>query len=371
MEENQQHKRVLLLGEFGAFGRFLAARLARLPSIELALGSPAPGQLTVLANECGARVVPIDPADPTSLARACREQFAVVNTGGPFLGQDYRVAEAALAAGAHYIDPADVREYVAGFESLDRRAQSGGCLLVTGAAPSPALAAALVEMALPDFDRVTGIETFLAPGNQDRRELATARAIVGFLDRTIRIKEQGQWRQAPGWRRPRSVDFPPPVGRRRGYLCDTADLDLFPRYFGAQTVRARAGIRSVAFNRGVSLLALLRRHRMIDRVPPWAQRHLRSVVRVAPGLPGAGLRVEVRGPVHGVEQVHVLILFTRQGNGHALAAAPILALMRTWAERGVPARGARACLGLLTWESLRAELLEGDDVALIRSWESS
>lgn len=370
MDDIHRDKQVLLLGEFGAFGRHLATRLARLPAVALTLGATDPGKLASLASECGARAERVDVADPAELARACQGRFAVVNTCGPFLGQDYTVAEAALAAGAHYIDPADVRDYVAGFDTLDRRAQAGGCLLVTGAAPVPALAAALVEMAVEDFDRVTEIETFMAPGSRGRRELATARAIVGYLDESIRIKERGRWRQAPGWQRPRKARFPEPIGWRRGYLCDTADLDLFPSYFGAQTVNARAGIRSAAFNRGVRMLALLRRARVINRVPPWAQRHLRAAVQMSPAHPGAGLRVEVRGPVDGAEQTHVLILYTRRDNGHVLAAAPILALMRQWTEHGVAAVGARPCLGLLSWEALRAELREDDDVALMRAWES-
>jgi saccharopine dehydrogenase-like NADP-dependent oxidoreductase len=368
--DDYQHKQVLLLGVFGAFGRHLANRLAKLPGIELTLGVPDPSGLETFARESGAKLLRVDPADASSLARAVEGRFIVVNTCGPFHGQDYAVAEAAMAAGAHYIDPADEREYVSGFEALQRRAQTNGCLLVTGASVSPALSAALIEMAAADFNRVTEIETFLAPGSRDRRELATARTVLDYLDHSIRIKERGRWRQAPGWLRPRVVHFPQPIGRRRGYLCDTADLDLFPRHFGAHTVLARAGIRARIFNNGVTLLAMLRRRRMIDRVPRWAQNHLRRTVRLVAPQPGAGLRVELRGTVDGGEQIHVLYLITRRDNGHALAAAPIQALVRKWVEHGVSANGAVACIGLLTWEELRTELLGDDDVALIRAWEA-
>lgn len=368
--DDYQHKQVLLLGVFGAFGQHLAKRLAQLPGIELTLGVPDPSSLEAFARESGAKLLRVDPADPASLSRAVEGRFIVVNTYGPFHGQDYAVAEAAMAAGAHYIDPADEREYVAGFESLQRRAQTQGCLLVTGASVSPALSATLIEMAAADFDRVTDIETFLAPGSRDRRELATARTILDYLDHSIRIKERGRWRQLPGWLRPRVVRFPEPIGRRRGYLCDSADLDLFPRHFGAHTVIARAGIHARFFNSGVTLLALLRRRRTIGRVPRWAQNQLRRTVRLVAPHPGAGLRVELRGTVDGGEQIHVLYLITRRDNGHALAAAPMLALARKWIDHGVSANGAMACLGLLTWEELRNELLGDDDVALIRAWET-
>jgi saccharopine dehydrogenase-like NADP-dependent oxidoreductase len=363
------HKQVLLLGVFGAFGQHLARRLAQLPGIGLTLGVPEPSGLEAFASETGARLVRADPADPDSLARVLEGCFAVVNTCGPFHARHYAVAEAAIAAGAHYIDPADERDYVAGFEGLQRRAQARGVLLVTGASVSPTLTAVLVAMGAGDFDRVTELDTFLAPGSRDRRELAAARAVLDYLDRSIRVMERGRWRQAAGLR-PRAVRFPEPIGLRRGYLCDTAELDLFPKLFGAHTVTARIGIGARMFNRAVALLIRLWRWRMIEQVPPWAQRHLRAAVRLAPPHPGAGLRVELRGSVNGGEQVHVLYLITRRDNGHALASAPMLALVRKWTGQGVSASGATVCPGLLTWEELRTELLADDDVALIRAWEA-
>jgi saccharopine dehydrogenase-like NADP-dependent oxidoreductase len=37
----------------------------------------------------------------------------VIHCEGPFQGQDYRVSNAALAAGAHYLDLADGRQFIA------------------------------------------------------------------------------------------------------------------------------------------------------------------------------------------------------------------------------------------------------------------
>jgi len=39
----------------------------------------------------------------------------VIHCAGPFQSQDYRVALAAMAAGAHYLDLADGRQFVARF----------------------------------------------------------------------------------------------------------------------------------------------------------------------------------------------------------------------------------------------------------------
>ena len=57
-----------------------------------------------------------------------------------FEGQDFRFASAALAAGAHYLDLADGRDFVAGFEEHnDAAARCAGRIALSGASTFPAL----------------------------------------------------------------------------------------------------------------------------------------------------------------------------------------------------------------------------------------
>jgi len=46
----------------------------------------------------------------------------VINASGPFQTQDYRVARAAIDAGAHYVDLTDARGFVTGIGALDGEA---------------------------------------------------------------------------------------------------------------------------------------------------------------------------------------------------------------------------------------------------------
>jgi saccharopine dehydrogenase-like NADP-dependent oxidoreductase len=48
-----------------------------------------------------------------------------VDAAGPFQGAEPRVARAAIAAGLHYVDLADARDFVAGFRALDAGGEGG------------------------------------------------------------------------------------------------------------------------------------------------------------------------------------------------------------------------------------------------------
>ena len=69
-------------------------------------------------------VVDIDDAGFASRLKALSPGL-VIHCVGPFQGQDYRVANAALAAGAHYLDLADGRQFTAEFAvGMNAQAQS-------------------------------------------------------------------------------------------------------------------------------------------------------------------------------------------------------------------------------------------------------
>ena len=55
-----------------------------------------------------------------------RRPDVVVNTIGPFQGADYRVAEACIEAGIHYIDLSNSHQFVAGIAQLDGAARAAG-----------------------------------------------------------------------------------------------------------------------------------------------------------------------------------------------------------------------------------------------------
>lgn len=360
-------KRILILGSFGPFGQRLAQSLARLPDAECVLGAEPANAAEHLARELGVQAVAVDPRAADSVRQALSGVFAVVNVRGPFLDPEYTVAEQCAESGVHYVDPGDIRGYVHGMQRLARAAERSGAQLVTAASAAPTMSAALVDMLVSEFDRVREIHTCLTPGAHDQRELATVRAILNYADNPARMKERGRWREFHYWSQPQRVAFPPPLGRRRAYLCDRLDLDLFPKRYGAQTVTFRTALPWRSFNLALAGVGWLGRRGVIAE-PPGA---LLTLVRLgARWLPtrrfAGGLRVELRGERHGKDLTHTVFLIARDRHCAAISAAPILALARKWLAHGVATPGVTPCVGLLDWNELKAELL-AHDIVLVRN----
>ncbi len=105
--------RILVLGASGNFGARIVRALQREPTMQVLCagrrGTPNPGAPQVC-------ILPLDLRAPELTARLRELAPAlVIHCAGPFQGQDYAVARAAINTGAHYLDLADGRAFVAGF----------------------------------------------------------------------------------------------------------------------------------------------------------------------------------------------------------------------------------------------------------------
>ena len=359
-------KRILVLGGYGTFGRRISQAIAAIPDVTCVIGGRHP-EKAGQPREANTSLVAVNVNDPASLRRALEGVFAVVNTVGPFQGREYTVAETCAGMGIHYVDLADARAYVDGITRLQRRAQQKECLIVTGASSVPAVSAALVDLLAPEFDRIEAIHTCISPGNKNPRGLATVRAILSYTGSPLRIKDQDRWRYTYGWSEPEVVTFPEPVGKRRVYLCDVPDLDIFPVRYGATSVSFRAGLELNVFNYGLALLGKWKRHGGIKDLPRWAPSliTLSNLFRHRGSVAG-GMRVQVRGQKHGKELTQTVYLIARDANGPAIPCSPAVALIRKWVTQGVPLTGAVPCVGLLAWEEIKAELISYD-ITLVRA----
>src|SRR6266446_6007255 len=104
---------VLVLGGYGFFGQRIAAGLVREPAVRLLIGGRSLEKAAAACGELGLpreSAVAIDASDH-ALEPLLREWSVetLIHTAGPFQGQDYGVARAAIAVGCNYIDLADGR----------------------------------------------------------------------------------------------------------------------------------------------------------------------------------------------------------------------------------------------------------------------
>jgi saccharopine dehydrogenase-like NADP-dependent oxidoreductase len=140
--------RILVIGGYGNFGARICRRLASHSDAEVVATER---RARALAQ--GVRYARLD-LDAESFAADLRalQPELVIHCAGPFQGQDYRVARAAAAAGAHYLDLADGREFVTQFaRAVDPAMRAAGCLAVSGASTLPALSAAVLDAGSAGF----------------------------------------------------------------------------------------------------------------------------------------------------------------------------------------------------------------------------
>lgn len=235
--------RILVLGGYGHFGGRIARSLAADPGFEILVA----GRDAVRAHDFiarseagreGMRAVRLD-ADGDEFPQELRAlaPAVVIHTAGPFQGRDYRVAEAALACGSHYIDLADGRAFVAGIDALDERAKASQRWAISGASSVPALTAAVIESLRGRFSRLDSVDIGISPGNRTPRGLATTRAILGYVGQPYTTLIDGEWRTVHGWQSLRRMAYPG-IGARWLARCEVPDLDTLPRRYPEQIGRA-------------------------------------------------------------------------------------------------------------------------------------
>jgi hypothetical protein len=156
--------RVIVLGGAGNFGARIVRALRGDRTIDLLVAGrrliAVPG-----AEDVPCAVVDIGAPDFAQQLRALSPEL-VIHCVGPFQGQGYGVAKAALAAGAHYLDLADGRQFIAEFAvGVNDQAIRVGRVAISGASTLPALSSAVVAAAcdVPDLElfpaRYAGIQT--------------------------------------------------------------------------------------------------------------------------------------------------------------------------------------------------------------------
>ena len=264
---SQNAHRILVLGAYGFFGSRICAALAKNPRIQLIMAGRNLVKATAAAYQIGLSANHARAMDATSpdLALQLRKLGVntVIHTAGPFQGQGYEVARAAIKAGCNYLDLADGRAFVSGITRLDAEARAAGVSVISGVSSLPALTSAVVDKYHGEFKRLDIIRIGITSGAV-LPGLATIRSVLGYCGKPFRTLENGAWIDVHGWLDTQNYEFPKSVGVRRIGRCDVPDLDLLPqRYPGVKTVSFHAGFASSTAHQLVEHLALLVKTRRV------------------------------------------------------------------------------------------------------------
>jgi saccharopine dehydrogenase-like NADP-dependent oxidoreductase len=193
---------ILVVGGAGAFGSLLVDGLIAATDLDVIIGGRDLTRAEARAAAAGtsrAQALRLDTATVTEEALHATGALVVVDAAGPFQGADYRLARAAIAAGLHYVDLADARDFVAGFGALDPEARAAGVVALTGASSTPALSNAVLDRLTSGWRQIDTIEIAISPGNRNSpRGLSVTQAILSYVGRPVRVFAGGGWQSRPG-----------------------------------------------------------------------------------------------------------------------------------------------------------------------------
>src|SRR5688572_32075110 len=190
--------RVLLLGGYGAFGGRLAQLLCA-ERIEIIVAGRTLAKAKRFAEQLTgvARAEPLEfdrDADVDMQLRTARADI-VVDASGPFqrYGESpYRVVEASIRLGSHYLDLADSADFVAGISRYDASAQARGVFALSGVSTFPVLSAAVVRRLAEAMDQVHAVQGGLAPSPHAGLGLSVIRAIASYCGKPVALTRGGR-----------------------------------------------------------------------------------------------------------------------------------------------------------------------------------
>ncbi|WP_375460693.1 DUF4166 domain-containing protein [uncultured Enterovirga sp.] len=357
-------RRILVLGGYGGFGGRVSARLAADGFEVLVAGRSRAAAERFCTGRPHLIPLALDRDRDLAGALAKHRPFALVDAAGPFQGASYAVAETCIAAGCHYLDLADGRDFVVGIGALDAAARAAGTAVLSGASSVPALSGAVLRSLTGGMERVDAVEMAISASNRATAGASVTRAILSYIGRPIRLRRAGRWITAFGWQEMRREDFEvagaKPISGRLVGLADVPDLDLVPgRLPGRPAVSFRAGTELALANRALWLLSWLVRSGLVSRIDRLAPPLLRLQSWTSRfGSARSGMVVRVFGRVAGrrVERRWTLVADRGDGPEIPALAVPILLAKIGRGEIAPGARDAGAALDLRDYEPAFARL---------------
>ena len=250
-------KKVLVVGGTGHFGRLLMEDLRRYTDCDLVVGNRSVAELW----------------NPVLLDAALSGVVVAICAAGPFQSLPTTLPELCLRRAIHYIDLADDRDFVRRVRDLVPHEDNDLPGVCPGWSTVSALSGLLAQIGAAGLGNIDAIHIHMAPGKSPP-ERARYGCIASSFSRSA-IQCLSQWAVADGQsmvgRNHAIFLFPPPIGRRCGYLVDVPDHELFPQLFDARTVEFRTASELRILNLATSFLGWCVRKGVVRSWSPWSR----------------------------------------------------------------------------------------------------
>lgn len=350
--------RLLIVGGYGVFGGRIVELLESDPRLTIVVAGRSVERAAALCASRGATPAKLEAAvfdrDGDLRAQLARlTPGVVIDASGPF--QDYgagayRLVEAAINAGVHYLDLADGSNFVAGVSAFDARAKAAGVYVLSGVSSFPVLTAAVVRVLAQDMTRVEEITGGIAPSPFAGVGENVVRAIASYAGQPVaRLGPNVKVIGRPFTQHRRYTIAPPgrtPLRNTLFSLVDVPDLrvlsELWPE---ARRVWMGAGPVPEVLHRTLIFCAWLVRFGLVRTLAPLAPLMHWATNKLRWGEHRGGMFVEVKGTdADGRTRVRSWHLLAEGWDGPLIPAMAVQAIVLKQLDGDAPALGARACV---------------------------
>lgn len=341
--------RVVILGGSGAFGSRLAQLIRREPGVELILAGRSLAKARGVAERLGAGAAALDRDGDLAEGLRTLRPDVLVDASGPFQAygeRPYRVTEACLAAGAHYLDLADGAAFVAGIGAQDAEARGRGLFAISGASTLPALSFAVARALAAGLDRLDSLEIGVAPSPKAPMGLSVVAATTTYAGAPVPLRRDGRDSTARGlvdarrWR----IAMPdgPALAPRTFLLADAPDLRLAPvAWPELKSVWVGAGPAPQTPLHLLRALAWLRSRGLTPPLTPLAPLFHQVINGLRWGTDRGGMIVEAKGQRGGCSLTRSWMLTAEGADGPFIPTMACAAILRRLMRGQPPPPGAR------------------------------
>jgi hypothetical protein len=275
----------------------------------------------------------------------------VVDASGPFqaYGENpYRVVEAAITLGIHYLDLSDGADFVRGIARFDEAARARGVFVLSGVSSCPVLTAAVVRRISAGMARVESIAGGIAPSPFAGIGANVIRAIASYAGKPVMLLRDGRKTPAHALIDSRLFTIAPPgrlpLHARRFSLVEVPDLELLPELWPSlRTVWMGVGTVPEIWLRGLNALAWLVRLRLLPSLLPVAALIHNTRTQLSWGEHRGGMFVTVSGTlVNGTPVERSWHMIAEADDGPFVPSMAAEAIIRHCLAGRMPKPGARA-----------------------------
>lgn len=354
--------RILIIGGYGNFGRYIAKTLSKRPDLEIIIAGRSVKKAQEFAESIKARWIFLDTGKNLNEVLRAQKPDIVINTSGPFQGQGYDVALSCIDNRCHYIDLADGREFVESIKNLDQSAKNAGVAVISGASSVPCLTSSIVDDHLQYFKVLESIDYGIATAQKTNPGQATTAAILEYTGKAFTTLLNSSMTKVYGWQ-DLTIQKYPELGYRLLGNCDIPDLALFPeRYKDLKNLTFKAGLEVPFLHLGLWALSWLVRARMIKSLKPFTNLfyHAGRLFDIF-GTDRSGFHIIMTGIDHDNKTIRkTFYIVTGSSHGPNIPCIPSILLTRMIADGEFKYEGAMPCIGIIPLQRYLDALSELD-----------